>query len=157
MLRGDHSNGLATLFYCCTNLQIPKRLMLSLELLKKELAVATLQHNIGKQVEKSPKLWKGKWLLLLKVEEKVSKMQRNYMLHEQLKIIKKELGIEVNSNHYYYWHYTCCRKMTKMLWLRNLGRKFRYDLLQFPESTACWFKQRSLCCQQVCRKWLMRN
>lgn len=26
-------------------------------------------------------------------------MQRNYMLHEQLKIIKKELGIEVNSNH----------------------------------------------------------
>ena len=38
-------------------------------------------------------------MLLLKVEEKVSKMQRNYMLHEQLKIIKKELGIEVNSNH----------------------------------------------------------
>lgn len=60
--------------------------------------MATLQHNIGKQVEKS-ELWKEKWLLLLKVEEKVSKMQRNYMLHEQLKIIKKELGIEVNSNH----------------------------------------------------------
>ena len=36
---------------------------------------------------------------MLKVEEKVSKMQRNYMLHEQLKIIKKELGIEVNSKH----------------------------------------------------------
>lgn len=58
-------------------LEIPKRLMLSLELLKRELAVATLQQKIGKQVE-----------------EKVSKMQRNYMLHEQLKIIKKELGIE---------------------------------------------------------------
>jgi len=29
------------------------------------------------------------------VEEKVSKLQRNYMLQEQLKIIKRELGIEV--------------------------------------------------------------
>lgn len=35
-----------------------------------------------------------KVITILKVEEKVSKMQRNYMLHEQLKIIKKELGIE---------------------------------------------------------------
>lgn len=34
----------------------------------------------------------------LKVEEKVTKMQRNYMLQEQLKIIKKELGIEVRTD-----------------------------------------------------------
>ena len=33
----------------------------------------------------------------MKVEEKVTKMQRNYMLQEQLKIIKKELGIEVSG------------------------------------------------------------
>ena len=34
-------------------------------------------------------------LLLLQVEEKVNKMQRNYLLQEQLKIIKRELGLEV--------------------------------------------------------------
>uniref|UniRef100_A0A1X7TLZ4 Lon proteolytic domain-containing protein n=2 Tax=Amphimedon queenslandica TaxID=400682 RepID=A0A1X7TLZ4_AMPQE len=46
---------------------IPERLMLTLELLKKELAI---------------------------VEEKFTKMQRKYLLQEQLKIIKRELGIE---------------------------------------------------------------
>ncbi|XP_065912024.1 lon protease homolog, mitochondrial-like [Dysidea avara] len=58
-------------------LQIPERLMLSLELIKKEMAMVTLQQKLGKEVE-----------------EKVSKLQRNYMLQEQLKIIKRELGIE---------------------------------------------------------------
>ena len=33
----------------------------------------------------------------LQVEEKVSKMQRRYFLQEQLKIIKRELGLEVKS------------------------------------------------------------
>lgn len=56
---------------------IPQRLMLTLELLKKELAIITLQQRLGKEVE-----------------EKVSKMQRKYLLQEQLKIIKKELGLE---------------------------------------------------------------
>lgn len=51
MFRGDHNNDLAILFDYCTILQIPKRLMLSLELLKRELAVATLQQKIGKQVD----------------------------------------------------------------------------------------------------------
>ena len=51
MFRGDRNNKLAILFDHYTNLQIPKRLMLSLELLKRELAVATLQQKIGKQVE----------------------------------------------------------------------------------------------------------
>lgn len=70
--------------------------MLSLELLKKELAVATLQQKIGKQVGMAT-ISRNGWTIILKVEEKVSKMQRNYMLQEQLKIIKKELGIEVSS------------------------------------------------------------
>ena len=58
--------------------QISKRLMLTLELLKKELAIVTLQQKLGKEVE-----------------EKVNKMQRKYLLQEQLKIIKRELGLEV--------------------------------------------------------------
>lgn len=57
--------------------EIPKRLMLTLELLKKELAIIMLQQRLGKEVE-----------------EKVNKMQRKYLLQEQLKIIKKELGLE---------------------------------------------------------------
>lgn len=56
---------------------IPNRLMLTLELLKKELAICMLQQKLGKEVE-----------------EKVNKMQRKYLLQEQLKIIKKELGLE---------------------------------------------------------------
>lgn len=58
-------------------LDIEKRLELALELLKKEYLTITLQHKIGK-----------------KVEEKVNKQQRTYMLNEQLKLIKKELGLE---------------------------------------------------------------
>lgn len=56
---------------------IPNRLQLSLELLKKEHAIVSLQRKLGQEVE-----------------EKVNKMQRKFMLNEQLKIIKKELGIE---------------------------------------------------------------
>ena len=58
-------------------LDVKKRLFTSLELVKRELAVATLQQQLGKEVE-----------------EKVNKMQRKYLLQEQLKIIRKELGIE---------------------------------------------------------------
>lgn len=56
---------------------IPKRLMLALSLLKKEFELSKLQQKIGKEVE-----------------EKVKTQHRKYMLQEQLKIIKKELGIE---------------------------------------------------------------
>uniref|UniRef100_A0A1X7TQW5 Lon N-terminal domain-containing protein n=1 Tax=Amphimedon queenslandica TaxID=400682 RepID=A0A1X7TQW5_AMPQE len=56
---------------------IPERLMLILELLKKELAIVTLQKKLGKEVE-----------------EKFTKMQRKYLLQEELKIIKRELEIE---------------------------------------------------------------
>ncbi|KAF7495146.1 Lon protease -like protein [Sarcoptes scabiei] len=56
---------------------IPKRLYLSLSLLKKEYEVSKLQQKISKEVE-----------------EKVKQQHRKYMLGEQLKIIKKELGLE---------------------------------------------------------------
>lgn len=50
---------------------------LSLALLKKELELSKLQQKIGREVE-----------------EKVKQQHRKYILHEQLKVIKKELGIE---------------------------------------------------------------
>ncbi|KAH9520224.1 Lon protease mitochondrial [Bulinus truncatus] len=56
---------------------IAKRLMLALSLLKKEYELSKLQQRIGKEVE-----------------EKVKKQHREYILREQLKIIKKELGLE---------------------------------------------------------------
>lgn len=58
-------------------LQINKRLLLSLGLLKKELELSKLQQKIGREVE-----------------EKVKQQHRKYILHEQLKVIKKELGLE---------------------------------------------------------------
>lgn len=58
-------------------MDIPKRLLLSLSLLKKELELSKLQQKIGREVE-----------------EKVKQQHRKYILHEQLKIIKKELGLE---------------------------------------------------------------
>jgi Lon-like ATP-dependent protease len=58
-------------------LDIGERLRLTLELLKKELAVASLQQKLRKEVE-----------------DKVNNVQRKYFLQEQLKIIKKELGLE---------------------------------------------------------------
>ncbi|XP_026848594.1 lon protease homolog, mitochondrial isoform X1 [Drosophila persimilis] len=56
---------------------IPKRLQLSLTLLKKEQELSRLQAKIGREVE-----------------EKVKQQHRKYILQEQLKVIKKELGIE---------------------------------------------------------------
>lgn len=51
--------------------------MLSLSVLKKELELSKLQQKIGREVE-----------------EKVKQQHRKYILSEQLKVIKKELGIE---------------------------------------------------------------
>lgn len=56
---------------------IPERLMMVLNMLKKEYQMSMLQQKIGKEVE-----------------EKVKSQHRKHMLHEQLKVIKKELGIE---------------------------------------------------------------
>lgn len=51
--------------------------MLALSLLKKELELSKLQQKIGREVE-----------------EKMKQQHRKYILQEQLKVIKKELGIE---------------------------------------------------------------
>jgi len=56
---------------------LQERMEKALLLLKKELAMSRLQQDIGKQVE-----------------EKITKDQRRYLLTEQLKKIKKELGLE---------------------------------------------------------------
>ena len=55
----------------------PNRLQKSLFLLRKELETSQLQAKIGKEVE-----------------EKMSKQHREYFLREQMKAIKKELGVE---------------------------------------------------------------
>lgn len=52
-------------------------MMTTLGMLKKELELNRLQQKIGREVE-----------------EKVKQQHRKYMLHEQLKAIKRELGIE---------------------------------------------------------------
>ena len=56
---------------------IPKRLYLALGLLKKEYELSKLQQKIGKEVD-----------------DKVKSVQRKYLLQEQLKVIRKELGME---------------------------------------------------------------
>lgn len=53
------------------------RLQIALELLSKERELSKLQQEISK-----------------KIEEKMTETQRKYMLNEQLKLIKKELGVE---------------------------------------------------------------
>lgn len=56
---------------------IPNRMRLVLSLLKKEHELGKLQQKIGKEVE-----------------DKIKQSQRKFMLQEQLKVIKKELGLE---------------------------------------------------------------
>ncbi|XP_033055401.1 lon protease homolog, mitochondrial [Trachypithecus francoisi] len=56
---------------------IPKRLYKALSLLKKEFELSKLQQRLGREVE-----------------EKIKQTHRKYLLQEQLKIIKKELGLE---------------------------------------------------------------
>ncbi|KAM8889006.1 lon protease homolog, mitochondrial isoform 1-T1 [Synchiropus picturatus] len=56
---------------------IPNRLYKALSLLKKEFELSKLQQRLGREVE-----------------EKIKQTHRKYLLQEQLKIIKKELGLE---------------------------------------------------------------
>lgn len=58
-------------------IDVSKRLKIALLLIQKEKAVAKLKYDINKDVEK-----------------KVQDHHRKYLLNEQLKVIKKELGIE---------------------------------------------------------------
>ncbi|XP_004302240.1 PREDICTED: lon protease homolog 1, mitochondrial [Fragaria vesca subsp. vesca] len=61
-------------------LDVYKRLNLTLELVKKEMEISKLQETIAKAIE-----------------EKISREQRRYLLNEQLKAIKKELGLETDD------------------------------------------------------------
>lgn len=60
--------------------QVEARLRQALLLLKRELVTAQLQQRISKEVE-----------------ERLSQRQREYLLHEQLKAIKRELGLETDA------------------------------------------------------------
>ncbi|CAN1219532.1 Lon protease homolog 1, mitochondrial [Linum perenne] len=61
-------------------LDVNSRLRLTLELLKKEMEITKIQESIAKAIE-----------------EKISGEQRRYLLNEQLKAIKKELGLETDD------------------------------------------------------------
>ncbi|GKV31963.1 hypothetical protein SLEP1_g40611 [Rubroshorea leprosula] len=61
-------------------LDVHKRLQLTLELVKKEVEISKIQESIAKAIE-----------------EKISGEQRRYLLNEQLKAIKKELGLETDD------------------------------------------------------------
>eukprot|EP00252_Welwitschia_mirabilis_P014034 TRINITY_DN31058_c0_g1_i1.p1 TRINITY_DN31058_c0_g1~~TRINITY_DN31058_c0_g1_i1.p1 ORF type:complete len:1021 (-),score=243.25 TRINITY_DN31058_c0_g1_i1:285-3347(-) len=61
-------------------LEVYKRLKITLELLKKEMEISKIQETIAKAIE-----------------EKISSEQRRYLLNEQLKAIKKELGLETDD------------------------------------------------------------
>ncbi|KAF8721531.1 hypothetical protein HU200_023038 [Digitaria exilis] len=61
-------------------LDVCKRLKLTLELVKKELEISKLQESIAKTIE-----------------EKITGEQRRYLLNELLKAIKKELGLETDD------------------------------------------------------------
>ncbi|KAK9996213.1 hypothetical protein SO802_020899 [Lithocarpus litseifolius] len=60
--------------------KVYKRLKLTLELVKKEMEIRKIQESIAKAIE-----------------EKISGEQRRYLLNEQLKAIKKELGLETDD------------------------------------------------------------
>lgn len=61
-------------------LDVHKRLRLTLEILKKEIEISKLQESIAKAID-----------------EKMQGDQRRYLLNEQLKAIKKELGLETDD------------------------------------------------------------
>ncbi|KAE9618927.1 hypothetical protein Lal_00047586 [Lupinus albus] len=61
-------------------LDVYNRLKLTLELVKKEMEISKIQESIAKAIE-----------------EKISGEQRRYLLNEQLKAIKKELGLETDD------------------------------------------------------------
>uniref|UniRef100_M4D0C6 Lon protease homolog, mitochondrial n=2 Tax=Brassica campestris TaxID=3711 RepID=M4D0C6_BRACM len=61
-------------------LDVHKRLRLTLELMKKEMEISKIQETIAKAIE-----------------DKISGEQRRYLLNEQLKAIKKELGVETDD------------------------------------------------------------
>lgn len=87
--------------------RVEDRLRLALVLLKKELMTAELQNTIRRDVE-----------------SKLNKKQREYFLHEQLKSIKKELGLETDTK----------EKLTEQF-------RERAEKLQFPEEVRRVFDE----------------
>jgi Lon-like ATP-dependent protease len=85
-------------------LSVQARLDATLELLKKEVEIGKLQADIGK-----------------KVEEKISGDQRRYFLMEQLKSIKKELGMERDD---------------KTALIEKFSKRFEPKRASVPEETA---------------------
>ena len=77
VLSGGEAEELQDVLEC---VDVEERLRKALELLKKELVTAQLQHSISRDVE-----------------TKLTQKQREYFLNEQLKVIKKELGLEADT------------------------------------------------------------
>ena len=68
-------------------LDVRKRLFTSLELVKRELAVATLQQQLGKEVEEKVNKMQRKYLLLSLQEQRIlpfTKIIRKLSLHFEL-------------------------------------------------------------------------
>ncbi len=77
LLNGDSE----TLQALLETYDLHERAKMLLRIIKEELEVARIQNRINKQIE-----------------EKISKQQREFFLREQLKAIKKELGMEKEDN-----------------------------------------------------------
>ncbi|KAH8857220.1 Lon protease like, mitochondrial [Schistosoma japonicum] len=90
-------------------MDIHKRLRLSLSLVKKEYELGRLQQQIGREVE-----------------EKVKQQHRRYMLSEQLKVIKKELGLEKDDKD------TIVEKFRLRLKVSNVTRNYLDWLTALP-------------------------
>ena len=89
--------------------ELKERMRLALTILKKERAIVDLQEEISKQIE-----------------EKVGKQQREFFLREQLKAIKKELGLEQDEKSA---EITKFEKRIKELALNDQARKQAEDEL----------------------------
>lgn len=84
-----------------------------MSLLKKELELSKLQAKIGREVE-----------------EKVKQQHKKYILQEQLKAIKKELGIEKVFQLFQFipkFYVDLNRRMIKMLLARNTKKKLKIN------------------------------
>ena len=93
------------------SLVIEERLRKAVDLIKKELANSKVQFSISKEVE-----------------QRLSQKQREYFLMEQLKIIKKELGMESDAKEKVIEQY-----------------KAKAQALQMPEHVAKVFEEVRYC------------
>merc|ERR1711871_53380 len=81
---------------------VVKRLRLALDLVSQERELSKLQQEISQQVEtklssQERELSKLQQEISQQVETKLSSQQRTFLLNEQLKTIKKELGVETDD------------------------------------------------------------